>query len=79
MDAGGYVVGLIMFRLPDISPNHWSWAVALTNPINRRSEIDLQSKAMAANKKIKNNTRQEMLLRQPLRALARTFSKAYSQ
>jgi hypothetical protein len=51
MDAGGYVVGLIMFRLPDISPNHWLWTVALTNPINRRSEIDLQSKAMAANKR----------------------------
>jgi hypothetical protein len=66
MDAGGYVVGLIIFRLPDISPNHWSRAVALTNPINHPSEIDLQSKAMAADKKIKNDTRQEMLLCQPL-------------
>jgi len=73
MDAGGYVVGLIMFRLPDISPNHWLWAVALTNPINRRSEIDLQSKAMAANKKIKNNTRQQMLLRQPLHESANAW------
>jgi hypothetical protein len=72
MDAGGYVVWLIMFTLPDISPNHWLWAVALTNPINRRSEIDLQSKAMAANKKIKN-TRQEMLLRQSSHVSAYTW------
>jgi hypothetical protein len=51
MDVGGYVEKLIMSAVPDISPNFWVWAVAITIPINRRSEIDLLSKAMAAIKR----------------------------